>query len=309
MEDANDWDKLVDNSWNGTFLHTRRFLAYHGERFQDFSLVIEDGNRRVVGVFPAAIDPEMEARIVSHPGITYGGIVHDGALRGENMLDALHSICDIYRASGYHVIRYKTIPHIYHRVPASDDLYALFRLSARRYRCDLSATVDLANRPALAERRQRGLRKAQQGGVTIHEGTNYLEHFWPILEDNLISRHKVQPVHSLREIISLSSVFSRNIECIVGLANGQVIAGIILFQTHLVSHSQYSAANAEGRKMSAMDLATGHCLAKAQAARQRYFDFGVSTEHNGTFLNEGLYQFKTEFGAGGVAYEFYEIPL
>ena len=56
-------------------------LAYHGERFQDFSLVIEDGNRRVVGVFPAAIDPEMEARIVSHPGITYGGIVHDGALR------------------------------------------------------------------------------------------------------------------------------------------------------------------------------------------------------------------------------------
>jgi hypothetical protein len=41
-QDAEAWDKLVVESWNGTFLHQRRFLSYHGDRFQDLSLIIED---------------------------------------------------------------------------------------------------------------------------------------------------------------------------------------------------------------------------------------------------------------------------
>lgn len=32
-QDAEAWDRLTAESWNGTFLHERRFLAYHGERF------------------------------------------------------------------------------------------------------------------------------------------------------------------------------------------------------------------------------------------------------------------------------------
>jgi hypothetical protein len=41
----------------------------------------------------------------------------------------------------------------------------------------------------------------------------------------------------------------------------------------------------------------------------RYFDFGVSNEQEGRILNEGLYRFKTSFGAGGVAQEFYKVEL
>lgn len=71
-DDFNEWDRLVDESWNGTFLHKRRFLAYHGERFTDVSLIIEDDKGQLIGVFPAAIDPADPNRVVSHPGSTYG---------------------------------------------------------------------------------------------------------------------------------------------------------------------------------------------------------------------------------------------
>ena len=184
-----------------------------------------------------------------------------------------------------------------------------FVWAERRYRCDLSATVDLANRPALAERRQRGLRKAQQGGVTIHEGTNYLEHFWPILEDNLISRHKVQPVHSLREIISLSSVFSRNIECIVGLANGQVISGIILFRTYLVHIHSIQPQTRKAARCPRWISLLGIALPKLRLQDSAISILASALSTMAPFSMKGLYQFKTEFGAGGVAYEFYEIPL
>jgi len=308
-DDAEAWDKLVEESWNGTFLHTRRFLSYHGDRFQDASFVIEDENKRIVGVFPAAIDPAMKERIVSHPGITYGGVVHNGSLHGIRMIEVLKSICEACRQLGFQVLRYKAVPHIYHRIPASDDLYALSCLPARRYRCDLAATVDLANRPPLASRRRRSLGKAKHRGVCVGQGACYLEPFWAILEEHLYSRYGVAPVHELREIRFLQSLFPQNIECVVGTLDGAVVAGMVIFQTHQLAHCQYSAASQKGYEVCATDLVADHCIANAMAAGKRYFDFGVSTDREGTCFNEGLYQFKIEFGAGGVVYEFYEIAL
>ena len=55
--DAEAWEDLIDRSCNGTFLHTRRFVSYHRERFRDRSLLLEDRRGRVVGVFPAAESP------------------------------------------------------------------------------------------------------------------------------------------------------------------------------------------------------------------------------------------------------------
>src|SRR5919197_1305542 len=80
--DAEAWDQLVQRSINGTFLHSRRFLSYHGDRFRDRSVIFTIGSSLIVGVLPAALDPADEETVVSHPGATYGGIVHDGTLQG-----------------------------------------------------------------------------------------------------------------------------------------------------------------------------------------------------------------------------------
>ncbi|MEY4593865.1 MAG: hypothetical protein RIQ47_275, partial [Bacteroidota bacterium] len=183
-EDANTWDHFCTKAVQSTILHTRRFLSYHGTRFIDQSLIIYD-DQNWLGIMPAASQPGDENCVISHPGATYGGIVHQGQLRGETMLDALKACCHYYRSSGKQRLLYKAVPSFYHQVPAQDDLYAIYRMGARRYRCDLSSTIDLAMRTPLNERRRRALKKAQKYGITISTDKELLPALWQVLTENL----------------------------------------------------------------------------------------------------------------------------
>ena len=100
-EDRRRWEDLVARACNGTFLHTRRFISYHGDRFRDRSLVLENRRKRIVGVFPAAEAPSDPDMIISHPGLTYGGVIHDGTVRGAAMVGALDAIANHYRSLYY----------------------------------------------------------------------------------------------------------------------------------------------------------------------------------------------------------------
>ena len=199
-ERADIWDDLVGRSCNGMFLHSRRFLSYHGDRFVDRSISLEDLRGRVKGVFPAAVSPNSPEMIVSHPGLTYGGLVHDGSIRGASMIAALQEISDHYRRLGYTRLRYKVVPAIYHRVPAEDDLYTLFRLNAHRYRSDLSATIDLYRRGKVDHGRKYSRNVAEAAGISVDSSWGEIAGFWSILEVNLAQRRNTSPVHSLEEI-------------------------------------------------------------------------------------------------------------
>jgi hypothetical protein len=307
--DTDAWDQCVSQSSAGTFLHTRRFLSYHGERFEDCSLVVEDACGAICGVFPAALDPADASILVSHPGSTYGGLVHTGALIGEAGVKACTAICACYENQGKRLLRYKAVPTIYHRMPAQDDLYALFRLGGNLCRRDLSCAIDLAARGSVSERRRRGVRKAQSAGVEVIGGFRDVDEFWRMLAHNLDSRHRVKPVHSAEEILLLHTRFPTQIELLVARHAGAIAAGVLLFDSDRVSHAQYIASSDVGRDVGALDIVFETAIVRAAAAGRRYFDFGISTERGGTLLNEGLYGFKTAFGAAGVAHDSYEIAL
>jgi hypothetical protein len=304
-DDAAQWDRFCETSHGSTFLHSRRFLSYHGERFVDRSIIFEEAGRWV-GIVPAAQHPALRDVIVSHPGITYGGVLHQGRLRGASMLLAFDAAAARWRAAGYARLQYKAIPPIYQRAPAQEDLYALFRLGASRYRCDLSSCIDLRHRLAISERRKRAQKKAQSAGIRIDTGGAHLPALWHVLADNLQRRHAAKPVHSFDEISTLAARFPGNIAVNVALSGTQVLAGVVLFLSDTVVHAQYIASSEAGFDTCALDLVMEHAIAQSAAADKRYFDFGISTEDQGRVLNEGLNQFKNEFGAGGVAYEFYE---
>ena len=225
------------------------------------------------------------------------------------MLEVLQNICGLYREMGLRYLRYKAVPYIYHVVPSGDDLYALFRLGAVRYRCDLSAALDLDSRQKPSKLRLRDLGKAQRAGVSVTFGPEYLEPFWAVLEANLMTKHNTRPVHTLEEITYLQSRFPEQIRCIVGTVGRRVVAGVVLFQTPRVVHVQYSASTAEGNSVGASTAVIDYAMEQGMDSGARYFDFGVSNEQEGRILNEGLYRFKTSFGAGGVAQEFYEVEL
>lgn len=308
-DDSERWDALCAASYGATFLHSRRFLSYHGDRFVDRSLIFEDDAGHWLGVLPLAQDPADATRWVSHPGITYGGVLHDGALRGAAMVSALESACALMREQGARRLIVKPVPHIYALAPAQDDLYALFRLGAQRVRCDLTNCIDLAHPLPRSERRRRGLKKAQRTGLVIEAGADELGALWPVIEDNLARAHGLRPVHTLAQMELLASRFAQQIVCRVVRHEKRVVAGLVLFVTQRVTHAQYIASSEDGQALCALDLLFDHAIGEARAMQQRYFNFGVSTEDGGRVLNEGLHRFKSEFGAGGVVHEHHEVIL
>jgi hypothetical protein len=308
QDDADVWDAFCKDALQATLLHTRRFLSYHGERFVDCSLIIEDEGKWV-GLFPAALSLSDNRLVVSHPGVTYGGVIHQGILRGERMIEALTLMKQHYASLGLVKLLYKAVPTFYHQAPAQDDLYALFRLFAKRTRCDISSTIDLQHRLSASERRRRSLKKAVKAGVAIVEGGQYLQALWDVLFENLERKHGLSPVHKLEEIQLLAERFPENIRCVCGEVNSKVEAGTLIFITPTTYHAQYIASSETGYDVSALDAIFEHCIQAAQQNGRRWFDFGVSTEDSGLILNDGLYRFKSEFGSGGTVHEFFELNL
>ena len=306
-EHEEKWDAWCAGAVNGTFLHSRRFLNYHRGRFTDASTLLMEAER-IVGVFPAAIALDDQKLVVSHPGATYGGIVHQGRLRGTRMIEALSALRSHYSIRGFHSLLYKPVPHIYLLVPAQDDIYALARLGARKTHTYLSSSIDLENRRQTTERLCRGLRKAQKN-VTISSDISLLGELWTVLEQNLERKYGVKPTHSREEIAALRTLFPDEICIRCALVDGKVEAGIVLFNSLRVWHTQYIASSERGFQVRALIAVLESAIEEAKGNGVRYFDLGTSNEEGGAVLNDGLYRFKTKFGGGGVAYEFYELDL
>ncbi len=303
------WDKLVSNSVNGTLLHTRKFLSYHGDKFDDQSLLVYDESDTLKAIFPAAVAPSNPTIIISHPGITYGGIIHDGWIRGNRSIDLFIELKNYYANASFKELIYKVVPLIYHRIPAQDDIYALVRLNAHLYRIDLSTTIDLQNRGPIAERRQRLLKKAIKSGLQISTDFENITAYWEILAANLKDRYNKKPVHSIAELLTLKDKFPDHISLVTAMLDNKVEAGSLTFDCPTLIHAQYFASSTLGRETGALDLVIESCIEQAKKIGRRYFDFGTSTEEQGTYLNDSLHTYKCEFGGCASVYEFYKLKL
>src|SRR5664279_3818383 len=115
------WDEFVRQSKNGNFLFYRDYMEYHSDRFSDFSLLFFQ-NEQLVAIMPAN---RINDTVVSHGGLTFGGIVSGKEMTTILMLEAFGTLVRELRAGGVNNLIYKVIPHIYHSLPAEEDLYAL----------------------------------------------------------------------------------------------------------------------------------------------------------------------------------------
>jgi hypothetical protein len=301
------WDEWCVGAVNSTFQHTRRFLSYHGQKFEDLSVLLAESGE-TVGAFPAALDPSDKSRVVSHPGATFGGVVHQGWLTGTRMVEAVGALRQYYASKNYRKLIYKLVPVIYTRTSAQDDSYALFRHQAARTVCNLSSAIDLTRPFSPSERRRRGLKKAVKS-VTLSGDTALLEPLWGVIRENLARKYDAKPVHSAEELQLIHERFPGEVQVRCALVEGEVEAGVVFFNSPTAWHSQYIAATEKGYDVSALDAVFDGAITEAKNSGARYFDFGTSNEDGGRGLNEGLYRFKSEFGGGGVAHEFYELDL
>lgn len=297
------WDDFVRSSKNGTFLFLRDYMDYHRDRFVDHSLmaVVDD---RLLALLPAN---QVGEELHSHGGLTYGGFVTSEAMTAPLMIEIVEALVAELSRTGIRALLYKTIPSIYHALPADEDLYALFRADASLYRRDVLSVVRMAQRPKLQDRRRRGATKATRAGVAIAPSQDWPA-YWAMLSDHLAQRFETKPVHALAEIEALSRAFPDNIKLHAAFAGEEMIAGVVLYLSTQVTHVQYIASSAKGRDMHALDLLFASLL-DGVAQQRRYFDFGISNEQQGRFLNRGLIEQKEGFGGRAVAHDFYRLDI
>src|SRR6266487_537909 len=131
-EMEHQWNEFIARSKNGTFLFNRAYMDYHSDRFSDCSLIFFN-DRRLVAVMPANKNRNV---ITSHAGLTFGGVICDRDMKTGTLLDIFDVLLKYLLESNYSTLIYKVIPHIYHEVPADEDLYALFLHRATLIRRD-----------------------------------------------------------------------------------------------------------------------------------------------------------------------------
>ncbi len=307
--DAAQWDQFCADKSNATFLHTRRYLSYHENKYVDHSLLIYSNNR-LVGVFPIAISKKEGAIPMSHPGISYGGVIHSGKLIGDLMTEAFDLSMGYLKSLGYQKFVYKPIPYIYNSIPSQDDIYTLISRGAKVTRCDLSSSVKLSNRRILDSKRIRprplflpNLSGTENGtDLEYYFSSNFdkIGEFWKVLSENLIKKYKTLPTHSLEEIIDLKARFPDNIDLITISNSLECLGGLILYWTEHVCHIQYMGASILGNEARAMDTLVEKVICLGIEKGVSFLDFGHSNENSGQYLNSGLYKFKSKFGGGGL---------
>jgi hypothetical protein len=297
------WDEFVRRSKNGVFLFCRGYMDYHADRFADSSLVFFEGGR-VAAVLPA---DQAGDEWVSHGGLTFGGVVADEQMTIEGMRHVFDLLLDHLRQRGVRRLVYKPVPHMYHRLPAEEDLYLLFLKNARLIRRDLSTAIALRHPLPYAKGRKWSINKGRKAGLSVEPSLDF-EAFMAIEEYVLRKYHGTKPVHSTAEIRLLAQRFPENIRLFGAFRERRMLAGVIVYADGRVAHTQYISSTDEGREFGASDLVLDHLIRDVYADRA-YFDFGISTEQSGRFLNSGLALYKENFGGRSITYDWYELEV
>ena len=299
--DATLWNNIVSVSRNGTFLFDRHYMDYHSDRFTDHSLIFSE-HGRPIALLPANIEGNT---LYSHQGLTYGGLITSSEATTEKICAAMRVMNEMLRKEGIEKVVYKAIPHIYHRYPSEEDLYALVNLcGAKIIARHMSSTIILKERPKFTESRLSGLRKAKKEGMTVRESDD-VKVFWDILNTNLYNKYQASPVHTAEELELLKDRFPDKIKLWMVYDDETPLGGTLLYLTPMVAHTQYISALPEGKRLGALDLLFDYLLDYYED-KVKYFDFGKSSDGDGHDLNDALIFQKEGFGGRGICYDWWE---
>lgn len=301
-ERKSTWDDFIGRSKNGVFLFRRDYMEYHAERFNDFSLMFTDEGQRLVALMPASLEGRV---LYSHAGLTFGGVVSGEEMKVPLMLELFAALKEFLRAHDIERVIYKAVPHIYHRLPAEEDLYALFRHGARLFRRDVSTAIRLTAKLPFTKGRKYSVKLARRHGLEVRRSDDFRT-FMEIESRVLGTKYNVRPVHTAAELELLAGRFPENIKLFASHRGDEMLAGVVIYEGERVAHAQYISSSDEGKRTGALDLILDYLINDYYTSKP-YFDFGISTEEAGRHLNVGLVENKQSFGGRAIVHDFYEM--
>jgi hypothetical protein len=304
VENKEKWNAFIADAKNGHFMFDRNYMDYHSDRFIDFSLLFYEKDK-LLAVMPASRNEQDQ--LVSHGGLTFGGIISSKSMTTPKMMHLFQELISFLKQEGIKKVLYKAIPYIYTNIPSQEDLYVLSSFNSRLVRRDVSSSIYLKEKIKFSKGRTYAVKKAKKNHIEVRETMDY-ETFMGILQGVLRTKYQKKPTHSTEEIILLAKRFRDRIKLFGAFQKDMMIAGVIVYENRNVAHTQYIAATDEGKQTGAVDLIIEHSIQEYSSSKE-YFDFGISTEQNGTYLNVGLINQKEMFGARAVVHDFYELLL
>ena len=300
--DYENWNAFIGQAKNATFLFHRDFMEYHSDRFQDFSLIVLDGEKWL-GVLPANI---VGNQVFSHQGLTYGGLVYNEKVKLASVIEIFRSILLFLNDNKMEKLQLKLIPSIYHIKPAEELNYALFLAEAQLIRRDSMAVLDLSKPYTISKTRKECIRRGIKNNLVIKEELDFKLFWEEVLEPNLDKKYQAKPVHSIAEIEMLQRKFPNNIRHFNVYQDDKIVAGTTVFVSENVAHPQYVSGMGNKNELGSLDFLYHHLITSVFMGK-RFFDFGISNEDQGKKLNEGLVFWKESFGASIIVHDFYEV--
>lgn len=282
----------------------RDFMEYHADRFEDFSLIIMNENKKVMTLLPGNVSNNI---FYSHQGLTFGGFLMDKNIHAAEVIEIFDEVKNFLKTNHIEKIIYKPIPMIYHQYPAQEDLYALFRNDAQLSRRDISSSIIIENAYNYSKSKQWSINKARKEGV-ICKQIEQPSQVWGVIRTVLEENHQTRPVHNEVEIDYLKAKFPNNIKAYAAFYQDEIVSACVTFENINVVHTQYLACNRLGREMRALDMLIDYVIA-VSSEYAAVFDFGISNEDNGRYLNNGLISQKESFGARAIVYDLYSVDL
>ena len=155
--DYKKWNAFIAQAKNATFLFHRDFMEYHKDRFEDYSLIVLEGDKWVA-VLPANI---VDNQVFSHQGLTYGGLVYNEKIKTASVIEIFKNILFCLNENKIKKIQLKLIPSIYHSKPSEELHYTLFLAEAQLVRRDSLSVIDLSKKLLIASGRIEGVKKGK----------------------------------------------------------------------------------------------------------------------------------------------------
>src|SRR4030042_112049 len=126
-ESQSIWNNFLPHCKNSTFLFSRNYMDYHKDRFNDSSLMVYNESD-LVALFPA--NKKDEETVVSHDGLTYGGLLIRNDEYSENTIRYFAALLKHCSEACIRKLIIKQIPDYYCTVQNDEIEYALFLAKA-----------------------------------------------------------------------------------------------------------------------------------------------------------------------------------
>lgn len=298
-----EWNKFVSRSRQQNIIFQRDYIDYHGERFEDCSLLAFKGSR-ILGILPCEISGDSAT---SHRGLTFGGWLtpenhFDVGVMEEIMIKSI----DFFENKGVKKLTYKPVTNIYLSRSADEDKWVISQLGGKisditLYWVGESAKLKKNMRPTIRHE----LGRDRHSNITISQSNDWNE-FYEILARRLKEKYNSEPVHSHEEIIRLKNLFPLHILLYCAYSpEGEMLGGTIVYKSKTVIKTQYIATTERGRKEGIIPLILSRVC--EDHPDSLYIDMGSSME--GEVLNWSLALNKYLLGMRPIAGYTMELTL